>query len=37
MELRNVYLNNGNNILKVQFSDNMKHSLYINVKSQNLI
>lgn len=37
MELRNVYLNDGDNILKVQFSDNMKHSLYINVKSQNLI
>lgn len=37
MELHNVSLDNGNNMLKLQFSDNMKHSLYINVKSQNLI
>lgn len=37
MELFNVFLNNGNNMLKVQFSDNMKHSLYINVKNLNII
>lgn len=33
MELRNVVLKKGDNMLKVRFNDNMKHALNINVKS----